>query len=263
MGRAFRDGRRRERLAALSVLRESPGGLGEREGPSPDAPGRAYRYRRPLLPDENLTEESPPVKAAEPRHSSRGREIQPADPAARRRAAILLLVLAASGGLAVWWTQARLEELRAIAEQDPVKAADELVRLVRFFALAMPAPLLGFACYGYWIAYRVYAGGRFPPAGMAVVRDTPVIRGPGALSRARFLAVLMTALLAASIALPVTLMRAVALLQEAAHRQNYGGRGGDCSPPAPTFVKHKGEGALHEGMFRVGTSPQRELARGL
>lgn len=178
-----------------------------------------------------MTRELEALADTDPLQKIRSSGIQPADPGARRRAAILVLVLAAAGGLAVWWMQARVAALHVLAEQDPANAVDELARLVGYLAFAISGPLVAFSAYGYWIAYRVYADQRFPPVGMAVVRDTPIIEGQAARRRARLLAALTTALLVASVALPVTLVRAVAVLRETIATRGVMGGGGEIALP--------------------------------
>ncbi len=142
-----------------------------------------------------------------------GQEIQAADPDARRRAGVFVVVLGVLGGVAIWYTQQALAELEAIAEQDPRRAVDGIGELVQWLAVGIFVPMLGFVGYGYRLAYRVGVARRFPPPGMAVVRDTPVLSGAAATARARILVALMTVLLAASFALPVALMRVVATLE--------------------------------------------------
>ncbi len=175
-------------------------------------------------------------------------EIQPADPSARWRAAAIAGVLAVVGGAAIWGTKRWLAELTAIAERDPGQALAALVAAVDSLALGLAVPLIAIAAYGYLLAYRIGSSRRFPPPGMAVVRDTAVLSGSAAVTRARLLAVLTTLLLAGAVALPWMLIRVVSSLGAAVdqpERDGKGGRGRNLSP-APTLVKRKGEGALHE-----------------
>ena len=131
------------------------------------------------------------------------REIQAATPGARRRAALLAALTALVGAVLVTWVRDLLGEAAASVKSDPLGAAARATAALRVAAAATALPLFAIVGYGYVLAFRIRASGRFPPPGTSVSRDTPVLRGPAALRRARLLALLMTVLAAAAVALPV------------------------------------------------------------
>ncbi len=171
-------------------------------------------------------------------------EIQKADPDARRRALLAVVVLALVGAAAVWLFQKKMDGLTVIAERDPAAAVDALAGMVGWLSAGFCLPLLGFAGYGLHLAYRISRSRRFPPPGMAVIRDTPILNGVAAVTRARLLAALMVLLAISAVALPVALTRVVETLAEAVERNPGGGRGGGRFPsPASNIVEHKGGGS--------------------
>jgi len=75
-----------------------------------------------------------------------------------------------------------------LAEQE--QSAQRL-RLVFLSAVALLlAPLLGFGAYLWSLGRRVIRASTFPPPGLRVIRDTPVISGEAAVLRGRQLKLL-------------------------------------------------------------------------
>ncbi len=97
--------------------------------------------------------------------------IQKADPALRRTALSGLAGVAAIGFIALQWGQPKLME--AIATQEPAQA----VRLLTSIAIAAFVPALPIAYFTYKVARRIHSSQRFPPPGMAVIRDTEILIG--------------------------------------------------------------------------------------
>lgn len=118
------------------------------------------------------------------------REIVKADPVLRRQMLLVLLLILAIGLFAFEWVPAELATILAIARESPGEARARTVLLLG--ALIAPAVLLGMVAGVDTIrrAVSTFRTDRFPPPGMRVLRDTPVLRG----RRARTLAVVMVTL---------------------------------------------------------------------
>jgi len=139
--------------------------------------------------------------------------IQPADPKARR-CAILTVVLVGLVAIAVYAVADRwLADVRARA---PAEAHQAFIAAIRWGAITVAAMVAAFGLYMFALGRRVAAGRRFPPEGMAVVRDTVVLDGPAARRRGHIIQALAVALVAASAALAFSAFGLTALLEHAA-----------------------------------------------
>ncbi|MEM9534105.1 MAG: hypothetical protein AAGA40_00390 [Cyanobacteria bacterium P01_E01_bin.45] len=96
---------------------------------------------------------------------------QKADPGLRRNALFSLMGGGALSGVALQFGLPRLME--AIATQEPTQA----VRSLQLVAIAALIPALPIAYFAYTVAARVKTSQRFPPPGMAVIRDTEILTG--------------------------------------------------------------------------------------
>jgi hypothetical protein len=111
-------------------------------------------------------------------------ETQRADPGLRRTAALvfLALVLVGAAGLValqIW--------LSGLAQPAAVSSQGQLLAAFAGLVGTACVSLLALAVYLWRTAGRVLAAGQFPPPGMRVVRDTPVLRGTKALRRGRII----------------------------------------------------------------------------
>ena len=140
-------------------------------------------------------------------------DVQRADAAARRRALILLLVAATMGTIALAWIHSQAEVIEEMAEVDLDAAIERTVTMVRIVAALTSLPLVLFAAYAYRLAMKTRASSRFPPDGVPVVRDTPVLREAAAQRRANLLFASAVVLLIAAIAIPIVMERALTLLR--------------------------------------------------
>src|SRR5215470_1926004 len=116
-------------------------------------------------------------------------EVRRADPAARRTAALVLVAGTCVGALLlVAFTRYRIP----------------LSKLVFLLVPALLlAPLIALAVYLWALGGRVVRAREFPPPGLRVIRDTPIVMGERAVFRGRLLKVLALGCGIASAALAV------------------------------------------------------------
>ena len=101
-------------------------------------------------------------------------EIAKADPAAQRRMGVLVAVVGLAGGVLIFSIQRWLPDLLRWAVGGPGRIWWVAAGLV----LVVCGPLLILALYFLRMASRIARAGRFPPPGVKVIRDTPVLEGP-------------------------------------------------------------------------------------
>ena len=139
--------------------------------------------------------------------------LQGADSATRRRVVKLLALAAFSGSLVSIGVAHYREAVHEWALSD---AADPGGRVQVLFVLAsamLSLPLLAFAVYLWRLGARVQFAKRFPPPGYRVIRDTPVLVGKAAVTRARSLKLLALCLMVAAALLLVALRRLAWILR--------------------------------------------------
>ena len=82
---------------------------------------------------------------------------------------------------------AGFEELRGPFHDWLMSAPAETPRRARLAiglsAVLLAAPLVSFAIYLWLLGAKVLRAQQFPPPGFRVIRDTPVVSGPGAVTR--------------------------------------------------------------------------------
>lgn len=139
-------------------------------------------------------------------------EIEPADPRLRRRAIIALVAAGLIGATGIAMLQQWLDELaRGRDATDPGTLGLMATALALTIGIAC-ASLLVLGFYLWRLGTRVHASMRFPPPGMRVLRDTPVVRGADASRRARMLQILAGVLLLCAAGLTLATWRLRALL---------------------------------------------------
>lgn len=110
-------------------------------------------------------------------------EVRKADPAARRRAILVAVFGAAIGALLI----AGFEELRGPFHDwlvsDPAETPRRARLAIGLSAIMLAAPLVCFAVYLWLLGAKVLRAQQFPPPGFRVIRDTPVVSGPAAVTR--------------------------------------------------------------------------------
>jgi hypothetical protein len=134
-------------------------------------------------------------------------EVRRADPAARRTAALVLVAGTCVGALLlVTFTRYRIP----LTDWVLACAGSSALR-VKLVVLVVPAlllaPLVALAVYLWALGGKVVRTREFPPPGLRVIRDTPIVTGERAVSRGRLLKVLALGCGTASAALAVLLWR--------------------------------------------------------
>ncbi|HEY7742865.1 MAG TPA: hypothetical protein VIA19_07450 [Burkholderiales bacterium] len=110
-------------------------------------------------------------------------EVQKADPDARRRAALVLIFAAAIGGLLISAFEHFREPFREWLVSDPAETPRRARLALSVSILVLSTPAIAFAIYLWLLGRKVLRAERFPPPGLRVIRDTPVIRGAAAVTR--------------------------------------------------------------------------------
>ena len=121
-------------------------------------------------------------------------DIQRADPSARRHAMTVLLVATPIGLLLIWLFQSRLPELERWLTEDAAATAMRLRLLALAVGGVAAVPTLIFAAKFWRQGELILVAGQFPPPGMRVVRDTPIVRGSHARARGRALQIVAVSL---------------------------------------------------------------------
>ena len=129
-------------------------------------------------------------------------EIQRADAGARRRAALIVVCAAVAGAILIALARTYRPALERWITQDPDQVGSRLRLAFSILAVVSSGSLLGFAAYFWRLGMRVVHAEQIPPPGLAVLRDTPIVRGSAARRRGRFIQVVavMLTLLAVLIA---------------------------------------------------------------
>lgn len=137
------------------------------------------------------------------------RPVQPADRAARRRAvavaAVAVVAVAAAIAIGDRW-------LAGVLAQAPGEARRSLAGGLRWVAVLASLPIAVFAVYLLWLGRRITRTLRFPPPGLAVLRDTPILEGTRARARGILVQALAVVLFAAALLLTLVTFRLAAVL---------------------------------------------------
>jgi hypothetical protein len=139
-------------------------------------------------------------------------DIRRADPAVRRHALVVLVVGACAGVLLIMVFGLRPTILRDWILAEPAASAQRVKVAFLLLAALVLAPLLAFAAYLWSFGTKVLRASEFPPPGLRVVRDTPVITGEQAISRGRLFRVLALVCTIGSVVLGLLLWRLGLLL---------------------------------------------------
>lgn len=134
-------------------------------------------------------------------------EVRRADPAARWTAALVLVAGTCVGTLLlVAFTRYRTP-LSAWVPADPGSLPPRVKLALLLPAALLLAPLLALAAYLWVLGGKVVRAREFPPPGLRVIRDTPIVTGERAVSRGHLLKVLALGCCIACAVLAVLLWR--------------------------------------------------------
>lgn len=130
----------------------------------------------------------------------------------RRQIVLVLVVGALVGALLIVAFEQYQIPLRNWILSDPEALAQRVKVAFLLLAAFLMAPLLALAVYLWSLGGRVLRAREFPPPGLRVIHDTPVITGEAAISRGRLLKVFAFACGIVSVALGLLLWRLAPLL---------------------------------------------------
>lgn len=129
-------------------------------------------------------------------------EIQKADLQARRRSLFIVLPGAVIGAVLLWLLVYFKPQLQGLF----VDHADDLIQqplLVGLGMLLLMSPVIALGGYCWYLGRQIVIARRFPPPGLAVSRDTPVLREAAAVRRGRTLQLTALLIILASLSLAV------------------------------------------------------------
>jgi len=130
--------------------------------------------------------------------------MQRADPDFRRFVFFFFVALVVVGAVSLWAFQ---DWLSRVARAEPIVARHHLLLAFACLMGASCALLVALGVYLWRTGARVHAAGRFPPPGMRVLHDTPVLHGAAASRRARLLQGMGVALLICCLGLVIATWR--------------------------------------------------------
>ena len=110
-------------------------------------------------------------------------EVRKADPAARRRAVLVIIFGTALGALLIAGIEYFREPFSEWLLSKPVEMAQRAKLVIFVSAVVLSAPVIAVAIYLWLLGTKVLRAQEFPPPGLRVIRDTPVIGGSGAVTR--------------------------------------------------------------------------------
>jgi hypothetical protein len=121
-------------------------------------------------------------------------EIQKADPDARRQAILVIVLGAALGGLLISGFENFREAFGEWLASEPAETARRAKLAITLSVFVLSAPAIVAAIYFWLLGSKVLRGQQFPPPGFRVIRDTPIVRGPAAVTRGHVIQVLAVCL---------------------------------------------------------------------
>jgi hypothetical protein len=121
-------------------------------------------------------------------------EIQKADPDARRQAILVIVLGAALGGLLISGFENFREAFGEWLASEPAETARRAKLAITLSVFVLSAPAIVAAIYFWLLGSKVLRAQQFPPPGFRVIRDTPIVRGPAAVTRGHVIQVLAVCL---------------------------------------------------------------------
>jgi len=139
-------------------------------------------------------------------------DVRRADSAFQRQIVLVVVVGMFVGALLIVGFEQYHIPLRDWILSQPGALAERVKLVLLLLAAFLIAPLLVLAVYLWSLGGRVLRARAFPPPGLRVIRDTPVITGERAIFRGRLLKMLALACAIASVALGLLVWRLASLL---------------------------------------------------
>jgi|SRR5215467_2447675 len=139
-------------------------------------------------------------------------EVRRADATFQRLVVLVLVAGTCAGAVFVGAVDRYREALADWVRADAGQLARRIELVFAVFAAVLVAPLVGMAAYLSSLGRCTVRTGEFPPLGFRVIRDTPVVRGPAALSRGRTFQGVAVLLSAAAVTIGLLLWRLASLL---------------------------------------------------
>ena len=118
--------------------------------------------------------------------------VQPADPARRRIAIVAILLINTAGAVLIWLVTRQIDRLIDLT------GMEHAALIICVAMILVSLGILPTALYLFTVGRRIRHAERFPPPGMAVIRNTPIITGPPARRRGLILMVLAVVLIIAA-----------------------------------------------------------------
>ena len=121
-------------------------------------------------------------------------EVQKADPEARRKAILVVIFAAALGGLLLSGFDHFGAMFREWLTTDPAETPRRAKLALSVSILVLSVPVIAFAIYIWRFGAKVLRVQQFPPPAFRVIHDTPVLRGPAAVTRGHVIQVVAVCL---------------------------------------------------------------------
>jgi hypothetical protein len=146
-------------------------------------------------------------------------EIVYADKNLRRWVLILAIVLALIALCVFKFTQGYVRDIVTLAEDNPQEMLRKSIVLANIAVISFSAGILAVFGYFLWLGIKIIKANQYPVPGMRVIRDTKILRGERARSRAGMAIALATGILIAGCAVAFFGSELLAGLTEKAHEK--------------------------------------------
>jgi hypothetical protein len=137
-------------------------------------------------------------------------DVQGADPRTRRIAVIVVAIGALAGALLIAAMQSQLGALQSIAADNPALIKQNLGIITWALIAAVVVPVWAVNIYLWRLGSRIVMTGQFPPPGMKVLQDTPVLRDSAARKCGRLLQIVGAVTSVAALGMAIALWRLAA-----------------------------------------------------
>jgi hypothetical protein len=126
---------------------------------------------------------------------------------------MVVAIGALAGALLIATMQSQLGALQKVAAENPAVIQENFGIITWALIAAVVLPVWAFNIYLWRLGSRIVVTGQFPPPGMKVLRDTPVLRDAAARKCGRLLQVVAAVTSAAALGIAIALWRLAALVR--------------------------------------------------